>query len=277
MKNLRVMIKVSLFATFSIAVAWAGTGQDVSQPRYEKLGEQKGRSFHFDPGDIERSKAVRARKFAEDLANSDPETQKAILKSMKKFSSNPSDYRDFDELVKRQVDHGGDMVRLLKQVSLAPTGRTLGGRTLMKVTKVEAGSVYDKAGVSVGDIVRSGKAVVGATNDTKSEMKIVATRTPAKTEKLKFRQKLIRNPAKKRPSRGAYSTLDFKGQTLQRRELAIYKDFDLKVGDRIIMFNGMPLSSPQKAMSLYQGVKRNTVTKLLVQRGDTFKLLTKTR
>ena len=44
-----------------------------------------------------------------------------------------------------------DLAKLLMQVTLVPTGKKQGGKTLFKVTKVEKGSMWERQGLKVGD------------------------------------------------------------------------------------------------------------------------------
>lgn len=94
--------------------------------------------------------------------------------------------------------------------------------------------------------------------------------SPQKSMELYQKLKTSKNASTKKSS---YSSLTFRGQTLSDRELHLYKKFSLKTGDTIVMFNGRPLSSPQDAMSLYQKIKKNEVSQLLIKRGSEFKFL----
>ncbi len=57
-----------------------------------------------------------------------------------------------DVLAKATQEEMSDLPKLLKQIQLAPTENSL-----MRVIRVEKGSVYDREGIQVGDLILTGQ------------------------------------------------------------------------------------------------------------------------
>ena len=177
-----------------------------------------------------------------------------------------AEYRNIDEIMTEEAQRGTSLIRLLEDIQLQPTNEK-SQRNLMKVIKVAPGSVYEKAGIRSGDFVISKKMEKKATYSNPTRIKTRRANSPQKS--IELYQKL-------EPSGGGtpgVSSVSFKGQKLNGNELSIYKRFNLKKGDTIVMFNGRPLSSPQDAMALYTKLKKNEVSQLLIHRDNSFEFL----
>lgn len=171
-----------------------------------------------------------------------------------------AELKDIDQVMSHAAKQGADLTQLLKDIQLQPVGESPQGQ-LMKVTRVEPGSVYEKMGIKTGDVVISKKG---------------SSRVQGKN--LELRSAAMKSNSRRANHQGpGYSTVSFTGQPVRDRDLQLYKDFSLQPGDKIVMFNGRPISSPQDAMDLYDLIKRNRVSQLLIQRNDRFKLLSETK
>ena len=80
----------------------------------------------------------------------------ASIVSLYSFSSEIK-YLD-DIMNKATKEEKKDLVNLLKQIRFLPSPSKKSGRSLMKVTFVEKGSVFEREGIQVGDFVISGSS-----------------------------------------------------------------------------------------------------------------------
>jgi len=70
-----------------------------------------------------------------------------------------ADVRYLDDVIAMgTAEEQSDLAKLLGQIELKPTKDPQSGKFLFQVKKVEKGSVYDRAGLKVGDFVSTGKA-----------------------------------------------------------------------------------------------------------------------
>jgi len=67
-----------------------------------------------------------------------------------------AEYKDLNPIIKKAAKNGADLKQLLKAIKLEPTQKYEDGKRLIKVTHVQKGSVYDRGGVKVGDMVTMG-------------------------------------------------------------------------------------------------------------------------
>jgi hypothetical protein len=56
-------------------------------------------------------------------------------------------------LAAASAEEKSDLAKLLKQVTMVPTQEKKDGKTLFKVTKIEKGSIWERLGWKVGDVV----------------------------------------------------------------------------------------------------------------------------
>ena len=76
-------------------------------------------------------------------------------------------------------------------------------------------------------------------------------------------------------ARASITTLKFQGQKLSSTDVQTYHEFQLKADDVIISFDDTPLSSPKDAMDLYNKIRAGQLSKMLVERGGQYLMLTK--
>lgn len=70
-----------------------------------------------------------------------------------------AEVKDLDQaLVKANLQETRDLASALKQIQMVPAKDPETGKSVMKVIKVERGSIYDRAGIKVGDLVASGSS-----------------------------------------------------------------------------------------------------------------------
>lgn len=70
-----------------------------------------------------------------------------------------SEIKHLDDITQQaSVEEKSDLKRLLEQIQLAPERDPDTGKHVFRVTAVEPGSVYDRSGIKVGDLVATGSA-----------------------------------------------------------------------------------------------------------------------
>lgn len=62
-----------------------------------------------------------------------------------------------DILSKATAEETQNLPKLLQQIQLSPTKDPKTGQSVMKVVKVEKGSLFDREGVKVGDLLSTGQ------------------------------------------------------------------------------------------------------------------------
>ncbi|MCJ8275307.1 MAG: hypothetical protein HRT44_03430 [Bdellovibrionales bacterium] len=177
-----------------------------------------------------------------------------------------AEYRNLEPIMTNAARNGENLTKLLEDIQLKPTNKSYGGKTLVKVVSIKKGSIYEKAGIHPGDLVTMG-------NFQNTKIRRVKRKKINKPQKsMQLYQKLKTTNSKTRANK-PYSTLSFRGQTLGTKGLDIYKDFELELGDTIVMYDGKPLSSPKDAMELYTKLKKKKINQLLIKRDESFKLI----
>ncbi len=76
------------------------------------------------------------------------------------LNSNKTQFKYLDDIMaKASPDDLKNMEKVLMQLSFAPSHKDpTSGTQLFKVTMVEKGSIFEKAGLKVGDLIANGKS-----------------------------------------------------------------------------------------------------------------------
>lgn len=86
--------------------------------------------------------------------SSDMQITNKLNSATQQKSATTAEIKNLNEIIsKSNLSSQSDLATLLSQLTLKPVKDQKSGKSLFQVTKIEAGSIWEKSGLKVGDLV----------------------------------------------------------------------------------------------------------------------------